>query len=144
MFSRKAPIWNAAVALGNLAEGLFWFNAYLHVPTADNALATNECIRTALENVAAFALPYIMERKGQKQNAIGAIANGLIGGAHYFFTNMLFELPGISLNDLQLNGVTPYVSYPPRSVSSIFQPIMNTVGLGLNSYEAYYKKSPKA
>lgn len=133
MVERKAPLINFAAAAGNLLEGLFWTGAYFQMPTKDNLQSMVECGLIALENLIIFAVPYGAE-KNTKVNSWGGLLNTTVGACSYLISYQIEHFPNYS----DLSGTAAL--YPPRSVSRIFQPVVNMIGIGANALEAYNKK----
>ena len=136
---RRAPqLVNGIAFVGNLIDALFWAGVNYGHPTPDNMQSLNECLIMAGENFVEMTFPYLEKlrkrtpfSRDQNVNTAGALYNLGFGLVNYFIDYAL-----TAGNALKAD-VGGYFSAPPRSVSRIIQPMVNMVGIGMNSFEAY-------
>jgi len=121
---RYSPIVNGLAALANLGEALIWYGTTIPAPTPQNIQALQESLIIAGENASIFIASYI---KKTGRNYRGGFFNSALGFFNYSFSELVAYIPTIE-----------GPSYPPISVSRHAQPLVNMVGIGANSFEAYF------
>ncbi|TAL46950.1 hypothetical protein EPN87_03980 [archaeon] len=88
------------MALGNLAESLFWTGAYMQLPSNGAYQAAYECVVAAAENAILFATPYLA-KKAENRTKWGSILNASLGIIHYMadqYETYGYNRPSISVS----------------------------------------------
>ena len=132
MVDRKAPLWNGFMALGNLAEALYFIGRTAAIPSSDNIQGAYESLITFGENVGICIGSYISKKVTSEENepnCMGGLFNTVFGIIHY----------GISYW-VEHSDDNSRLRYPPVSISRNIQPVVNMIGIGANAWEAYDRK----